>query len=183
MLPERLVRWAKSLLLFALGCGPVQSSTLIVGAQAELAAAKTAQADLHAPFEYIAAEEYLHKAREEQSYADFQIAVIYAEKSRDCAKVARALAEAKTREAMGTTRPTHTTNAKCRPGPARLIPIPDPSEEASAIKARPLLDQQKQEQKAKPPPAEQKPAEKKPAQKKVVKPEEPSDPLPEGDAE
>jgi hypothetical protein len=145
---------------------------LIVGAQAELAAAKTAQADLHAPFEYVAAEEYLHKAREEQSYADFQIAVIYAEKSRDCAKVARATAEARTKEAMGTTRPTHTTNAKCRPGPERLIPIPDPSEEAAAIKARPLLDQQKKEQEKAPP-----------DKKRVVKPDEPADPLPEGDAE
>ena len=173
MLPEGLVRWAATLLVLA-GCGPVQSATLIVDAQAELAAAKTAQADLHAPFEFVAAEEYLHKAREEQSYADFQVAVVYAEKSRDCAKVARARAEALTKEAMGTTRPTHTTNAKCRPGPARLIPIPDPQDEAATVKAKPLLDQQKT---APPPPP--KAAEK----KKVVKPNEPADPLPEGDAE
>ena len=149
----------------------MQSSTLIVDAAAELAAAKTAQADTHAPFEYVAAEEYLHKAREEQSYADFQVAVVYAEKSRDCAKVARALAEAATREGLGTTRAVHTTKAKCRPGPARLIPIPDPSEEAAAIKAKPLMQQQV------------KPAEKPAEKKKPVTPQEPADPLPEGDDE
>jgi hypothetical protein len=165
----------------AFGCGPIQSSTLIVDAAAELAAAKTAQADQHAPFEYVAAEEYLHKAREEQSYADFQLAVFYAEKSRDCARVARSNAEAMTREAMGTTRATHTTKSKCRPGPERLIPIPDPSEEAAAIKARPLLDQQKKAPPP-PPPASVPPpsdAPKKPV--KPVKPDEPGDPLPEGD--
>ncbi len=168
MLPEWLVRWwAAPVLSFALGCGPVQSSTLIVSAAAELAAAKTAQADTKAVFEYVAAEEYLHKAREEQSYSDFQIAVFYAEKSRDCARVARARAEALTRESMGTTRPTATTKAKCRPGPERLIPIPDPSEEANAVRARPLLEQQKKT----PPPGDKTP----------IKPEEPADPLPEGD--
>ena len=175
MLPECFVRWALTLLSFALGCGPVQSSTLIVDAQAELAAAKTAQADQHAPFEYVAAEEYLHKAREEQSYADFQIAVIYAEKSRDCARVARSRAEAITKEGLGTTRATHTTKAKCRPGPERMIPIPDPSEEVSAVKARPLIEQQKKQQESAPPP----PA----PEKKPVKPNEPTDPLPEGDDE
>src|SRR5687768_17638109 len=158
-----LVRWAATLRVVA-GCGPVQSATLVVGAQAGLAAAKTAQADQHAPFEYVAAEEYLHKAREEQSYADFQLAVTYAEKSRDCAKVARSRAEAVTKEAMGTTRPTHTTTAKCRPGPERLIPIPDPQDEAAAMKAKPLLDQEKKTAEEKKP-AEEKKA---PAEKKVV---------------
>lgn len=146
----------------------MQSSSLIVDAAAALAAAKTAQADQHAPFEYVAAEEYLSKAREEQSYSDFQLAVIYAEKARDCARVARARAEAVTKETMGTTRATHVTKAKCRPGPERLIPIPDPSEEASALKAKPLIDQMKRKSGEK---------------KTPVKPEEPADPLPEGDDE
>lgn len=167
-------RWAPTVLLLT-GCGPVQSSTLIVDAAAELAAAKTAQADEKAPFEYVAAEAYLHKAREEQSYSDFEISVIYARKSRDCARVARMLAEASTREAMGTTRATHVTKAKCRPGPERLIPIPDPAEEAAALQAKKLMKKQGKRP-APPPPAKQPPPEK-------SGPPEPSDPLPEGDAE
>lgn len=168
------------------GCGPVQSSTLIVEAAAELAAAQTAQADEHAPFEIVAAEEYLHKAREEQSYADYEVAVDYARKSRDCSRVARTLSEAATREGLGTSRPTPTTKAKCRPGPERLIPIPDPAEEARAIKTKvtpPKKDgapeaptDPKTAPKAAPPPP--------PATKKPVVPAEPEDPpLPEGDAE
>lgn len=159
----------------ACGCGPIQSSTLIVDAAAELAAAKTANADAAAPFEYVAAEEYLHKAREEQSYADFQLAVAYAEKSRDCSRVARTRAEAFTKAAMGTTRATHTTKSKCRPGPERLIPIPDPSEEAAALKARPQIEEQKKA-------AEPKKEEKKDSERKPVKAGEPAEPdLPEGD--
>ncbi len=166
--------WTPLVLSLALGCGPVQSSTLIVDAAAELAAAKTAQADVHAPFEYVAAEEYLHKAREEQSYADYEVAVLYAEKSRDCARVARSRAEAMTKEAMGTTRATHATKSKCRPGPPRLIPLPDPSEEAAAMKAKPMLDKRK----AAPPPPPTTTAPKTP-----VKPVEPADPPPGEDDE
>lgn len=153
----------------------MQSSTLIVDAAAELAAARTAQADEKAPFEFVAAETYLHKAREEQSYSDFEISVIYARKSRDCARVARMLAEASTKQAMGTTRATHVTRAKCRPGPERLIPIPDPAEEAAALKAKKLMKQQNGAQPSRPPAKTQ--------SKKKRQPVEPSDPLPEGDAE
>ena len=173
-------------LVTAAGCGPVQSSTLIVDAASELAAAKTAQADSLAPFEYVAAEAYLHKAREEQSYADFEVAVTYAQKSRDCARVARMLAETATKEAMGSTRATHQTRARCRPGPERLIPIPDPVDEARALKQRP--------QKAgvspppPPPPTPTKPVNPEPTKPEPTKPE-PADPqaaeppLPEGDGE
>ncbi len=113
----------------SIACGPVQSTTLIVDASAELSAAKTARADKHAPFEFTAAEEYLHKAREEQSYADFQVAVNFARKSLNCARVARMLAEAATRKAMGSSRPTMKTRRRCRPGPKRMVPIPDANEE------------------------------------------------------
>ncbi|MCK6548541.1 DUF4398 domain-containing protein [Myxococcota bacterium] len=100
------------------GCGPVQSGTLIVDAQAELAAAQTAGGDRHAPFEYVAAEEYLHKAREEQSYADFEVSVEFARKARTCARAAKLLAERATRSTMGVDAATKKITP-CRAGPDR----------------------------------------------------------------
>lgn len=156
-------------------CGPVQSQTLIIDAAAELAAADTAEAAKLAPFEYVAAEAYLHKAREEQSYADYEVAVDFAKKSRACAKVARMLAEAKTKEAMGGTRPTATTRARCRPGPARDVPLPDANEEVMVQKRAPAAEHKKA--------AKKKKATKRPVAPIVPKkdPAEPADPLPEGD--
>lgn len=148
-------------------CGPVQSGTLLVDAAAELAAADTAQASEHAPFEYTAAEAYLHKAREEQSYADFELAVDFARKSRACAKVARMIAEATTKERMGATRPTHQTRARCRPGPDRKIPLPDAQDEAMVNKRAPAKK------------AVVAPPVKKPTKKVPVEPGEPADPEPE----
>jgi len=55
----------------------------------ELAAAGTAQAEKLSPFEYVAAEEYLHKAREESGYAQYESATTYASRARELAKEAR----------------------------------------------------------------------------------------------
>lgn len=163
------------LVLGAAACGPVQSSTLLVDAAAELAAADTAQAQELAPFEYTAAEAYLHKAREEQSYADFELAVDFARKSRACARVARMIAEAKTKEKMGAQRPTIQTRAKCRPGPYREG-LPDAQDEAMVQKRAPADGAKKAEPKKDEP---KKVEAKKPV--KPVVPKEPADPLPEGD--
>lgn len=110
-------------------CGPIQSGSLIVDAQAELAAAQTAQAERQAPYEYVAAEEYLHKAREKQSYSDFEVSVVYAKKARDCARAARAIAEARSRATLGDAEPAPSTSAQCRPGPERAHEAPPPDEE------------------------------------------------------
>ena len=57
-------------------CGPVQYISQVTSqASSELAAAKAAGGDKHAPYEYTSAVVYLHKAREEAGYADFQAAV------------------------------------------------------------------------------------------------------------
>jgi hypothetical protein len=72
--------------LWGSGCGPVQSTYLIVSAQAELDAARAAQADRYAPYEYTAADQYLAKAREEQGYAEFGAAVDFAYKAKELAK-------------------------------------------------------------------------------------------------
>lgn len=122
---------ATLLLVGAVGCGPVQSTTLIVEAQAELTAAQTAGGAKHAPFETVAAEEYLHKAREEQSYADFDVAIRFARRSRDCARAAHQLADAATQTVMGVAAPAPKRSLVCRAGvdrgPGSLAPAEEPA--------------------------------------------------------
>lgn len=167
MLPPKTVRRLAQIVLIGLlaGCGPIQSTSVIIDAQAELAAATTANARDLAPFEYVAAEAYLHKAREEQSYADFQVSVEYGEKSLDCARVARMRAESAARESLGTTRPTKATAKKCLPGPhrANLPPADEEKEAGSGPKVS-----------VKTPP----PAPKRPGEPSDPKPGEPADPGP-----
>lgn len=75
------------------GCGPFISSYLIVSAGAELDGAVAAESEKYAVYETTAAKEYLHKAREEQGYADFGPAIDYAYKAQDMAQKARQRAE------------------------------------------------------------------------------------------
>lgn len=130
-------------------CGPVQSATILVDAQAELAAAETLDAKSHAPFEFVAAEEYLHKAREEQSYAEYETAVGFARKARDCARLARLLAEAKTRDKSGTERPRPAGAPSCRPGPDRrakssrsALEVPPPREKTEPLRPQPTPERE-----------------------------------------
>jgi len=51
-----------------------------------------------APYEYYSAVEYLHKAREEVGYSDYQAAVEYARESRSFARSAREIALRYSRE-------------------------------------------------------------------------------------
>jgi hypothetical protein len=93
----RVIPW-KSLRIAGLalavgGCGPVQYLTTVSqSASAEVAAAKSANAEKYAPFEYTAAVAYLHKAREEEGYADHQAAVKFGRLARDHAIKARKIA-------------------------------------------------------------------------------------------
>lgn len=82
-----------ALLGSATGCGPVISSYLIVSAQADLDGARAAESEKFAVYETTAATEFLHKAKEEQGYADFGPAIDYAYKAQDMAQKARAKAE------------------------------------------------------------------------------------------
>src|ERR1041385_4617602 len=75
------------------GCGPIISTYLIVSAQADLDGAKAAEAEKYAIYEYTAASEYLHKAKEEQGYADFGPAIDFAYKAQDLAQKATARAQ------------------------------------------------------------------------------------------
>jgi hypothetical protein len=67
-------------------------------------AGKTAAADLEgqpqcaAPYEYYSAVEYLHKAREEVGYSDYQAAIEFAREARSFARSAREIALRYSRE-------------------------------------------------------------------------------------
>ena len=63
------------------GCGPVISVWLVSDAEAKMAAARAAEAEENAVYEYTAAEAYLKKAHEELGYADYGPAIDYAFKA------------------------------------------------------------------------------------------------------
>ena len=104
---------AKGAVIFTLatpiggGCGPIEYLNQ-VGAKAAsaVAAAKLAQADRYAPYEYTAAEEYLHKAREEAAYAEYQDSIEYGRKAEELANRARAIAVTKLSQPAETARPS-----------------------------------------------------------------------------
>jgi hypothetical protein len=63
---------------FVAGCGPIWSAAVIVDATGKFRTARDMDAKQYSPYEYYAAEEYLHKAREKESYAQYEQAVDYA---------------------------------------------------------------------------------------------------------
>jgi len=76
-----------------LGCGPVEYINQVGNrAASAVSAAKLASAERYAPYEYTAAEEYLHKAREEAGHAEYQDAIDYGHKAEELADRARAIA-------------------------------------------------------------------------------------------
>jgi len=81
-------------------CGPVEYINQVGNkAASAVSAAKLASAQRYAPYEYTAAEEYLHKAREEAGYAEYQDAIEYGKRAEDLANRARAIAVSKQAEA------------------------------------------------------------------------------------
>ena len=79
---------AMALALFC-GCGPVQSTAYLLDAAVQIEAARTAQAEKYAPYEWTSANLYLHKAREEVGYSDFEQAVSYSKKASGFANKAK----------------------------------------------------------------------------------------------
>lgn len=89
MLPRAMARCLGATLLIAsLSCSPVSASKEIGDAQTMLNAAEERGAARLAVYEYTAAAEYLHKAREENGYADFEAARVYAARAADLARQA-----------------------------------------------------------------------------------------------
>lgn len=71
------------------GCGPVRATAFVLDAEVQVQAARTAGADKLAPYDWTAANLYLHKAREEIGYSDYGVAVDFAEKASKYANQAR----------------------------------------------------------------------------------------------
>ena len=81
--------------LLGSGCGPIEYITIITfEASHAVAAAKGAHADKLAPYEYTAAVEYLHKARELGGHARYQQSVEFGKKARDFGNKAFEIARA-----------------------------------------------------------------------------------------
>jgi hypothetical protein len=92
--PSLLVMSLSTLLIG--GCGPIEYINQVsVKAASAVSAAKLAQADRLAPYEYTAAEEYLHKAREEAGYAEYEDAIEFGRRAEDLANRGRAIAVAR----------------------------------------------------------------------------------------
>ena len=79
--------------LFALGgCGPVEYVSQVTRkASSEVAAARSVDAEKWAPYHYTRAVEYLEKAHEEASRADYQAANRFGRKSHESAVKAKEL--------------------------------------------------------------------------------------------
>ncbi|MCB9550181.1 MAG: DUF4398 domain-containing protein [Myxococcales bacterium] len=71
------------------GCGPVIATQAIADATIAVEGARGANAPELAVYEFVSAETYLQKAREEEGYADYQAAVDLASKARFLADEAR----------------------------------------------------------------------------------------------
>ena len=84
-------RWwlLATLTTLLVGCGPIQSTSYLLDTETMLEAARTAQADKLAPYEWTAANLYLAKAKEEVGYSDFEQAVDYGKKAVNFATRAR----------------------------------------------------------------------------------------------
>jgi hypothetical protein len=80
------------------GCGPSWSTNLILGADTSQHNAKMVGADEKAPYEYTAAEQYLHQARVKWGTSDFEYAVDYAKKAKELAELGREKAMKKDEE-------------------------------------------------------------------------------------
>lgn len=73
----------------ATGCGPVQSTQRISQAEVAFERARVVEAHQKAPYEYKSAQYYLHKAKEEWGYSDFEAAYDYATEAKSAAEAAR----------------------------------------------------------------------------------------------
>ena len=122
------------------GCGPIeyinQVSTRAVSA---LAAAKKVGADQYAPYEYTAAEAYLHKAREEGAYAQYQDAIEYGRRAEELADRARAISVTRMNQPEGApappgpASPSRAAPARATPhSPSSPSPAPPPEEDQGA---------------------------------------------------
>lgn len=110
MFGARSLVWVVAVLALGVGaCGPLQSTAFLTDAETLLEAARTAQADRLAPYEWTGANLYVAKSKEEVGYSDFEQAVDYAKKAVDLATRARDNALKVARKSDSTLTPSATT--------------------------------------------------------------------------
>lgn len=84
------LRWVSLVLASVLaGCGPVQATAYLIDTETMLEAARTAQAEKLAPYEWTAARLYMEKSKEEVGYSEYEQAIDYGKKAVDFATRAR----------------------------------------------------------------------------------------------
>lgn len=107
--PEQTLKAAALLAGAVLGisCGPIQSTAVLLDAENMLEAARTAQAEKQAPYEWTAASLYFAKSKEEVGKSEYEAAVGYGKKALDYATRARdaALKNGRRGESSGATVP------------------------------------------------------------------------------
>lgn len=74
--------------LTALGCGPVRSTQQINDAKVAFERARVSEAYASAPYKFFRAQYYLHKAKEEWGYSEFETSYDYAEEAESAAEAA-----------------------------------------------------------------------------------------------
>jgi hypothetical protein len=113
------------------GCGPIEYINQVgVKAASAVSAAKLAQADRYAPYEFTAAEEYLHKAREEAGYAEYEDAIEFGRRAEDFANKGRAIAVARLSQSASTW--TTSASPSTTPASERETPAPVPKADPTA---------------------------------------------------
>lgn len=131
------------------GCGPILSTYLILSAQADLDGAQAAEAEKYAVYEYTMSAQYLHKAREEQGYADFGPAIDYAFKAEEMAKKGTEKANEEKKRLLEQPGSTATWEEPTEPGAQPGVIIkkkdpgadsvsPNPGAESSKVKVVPI---------------------------------------------
>jgi hypothetical protein len=119
-----------SALLMLVACGPIEYVNQVTRkASSAVDEAKDKRADQLAPYEYTLAVEYLHKAREEASFADFQAANRFGRKAAEAAKLAAELAEARAADPQKAARELPPKNLE--QGSDSLAPLDDDAPEAA----------------------------------------------------
>jgi len=117
---------ATALLVSVVGCGPIEYINQVgIKAASAVSAAKLAQADRLAPYEYTSAEEYLHKAREEASYAEYEEAIEFGRKAEEMANKGRAIAVSRLSQGGGASSSATPTREREEPRPAADAPRPE----------------------------------------------------------
>jgi hypothetical protein len=107
---SRRCLWALALgIVVPLGCGPVEYLSQVSSrAASALAQAGQEGAEQKAPYEYAKAVAYLHKAREDAAHSNYQTAIDWGRRSKDCSR--KAIARAQRPQPTGAAvEPDHTT--------------------------------------------------------------------------